>query len=120
MTAASATVRARGPTASCVNETGITPARLISPRVGRKPTRPLAEDGERIEFTVSEPVPTVAKLAAKAAPVPPEEPPGVRDSSYRDFWSGHPANSTLARTAPVHACSFSRESRLRFDGAAPP
>jgi hypothetical protein len=45
------------------------------------PTKLLAEAGERIEFTVSEPVPTVAKLAAKAAPVPPEEPPGVRDSS---------------------------------------
>ena len=29
----------------------------------------MAEAGERIEFTVSEPVPTVAKLAAKATPV---------------------------------------------------
>jgi len=81
MTATSATVRARGPAASCVNETGMTPARLISPRVGRMPTRLLAEAGERIEFTVSDPVPTVAKLAAKATPVPLEEPPGVRDSS---------------------------------------
>jgi hypothetical protein len=45
------------------------------------PTKLFAEAGERIEFNVSEPVPTVAKLAANAAPVPPEEPPGVRDSS---------------------------------------
>jgi hypothetical protein len=59
----------------------MTPVRLISPRVGRMPTRLLADAGERMEFTVSEPVPTVEKLAAKATPVPPEEPPGVRDSS---------------------------------------
>jgi hypothetical protein len=45
------------------------------------PTRLLADAGERIEFTVSDPVPTVAKLAAKTAPVPPDEPPGVRDRS---------------------------------------
>src|SRR5208282_5892728 len=85
MTAASATVRVIGPTASWVNEQGITPARLIRPRVGRMPTRLFAEDGDRIEFTVSEPVPTAAKLAAKAAPVPPEDPPGVRVSSYGFF-----------------------------------
>ena len=54
------------------------PVRLTRPRVGRMPTRLLALDGERMEFTVSDPVPAVAKLAATAAPVPPEEPPGVR------------------------------------------
>src|SRR5208283_4507989 len=31
--------QARGPAASCVNETGMTPARLISSRVGRMPTK---------------------------------------------------------------------------------
>ena len=53
------------------------PERLTSPFVGRIPTRLLAEDGERIEFTVSVPIPTTAKFAATAAPVPPLEPPGV-------------------------------------------
>ncbi len=57
------------------------PARLMSPLVGRMPTSALAEAGERIEFTVSLPVPAKAKLAATAAPVPPLEPPGVRDKS---------------------------------------
>ena len=51
------------------------------PPRGTNAEQAIGEDGERMEFTVSEPVPTVAKLAAKAAPVPPEEPPGVRDSS---------------------------------------
>ena len=36
----------------------------------------------RIEPQVSEPQPTVAKLAAIAAPVPPLEPPGQRAGSY--------------------------------------
>ena len=36
----------------------------------------------RIEPQVSEPHPTVAKLAAIAAPVPPLEPPGHRVGSY--------------------------------------
>jgi len=34
----------------------------------------LAEEGERMEPPVSEPVPAAAKFAATAAPVPPEEP----------------------------------------------
>src|SRR6516225_7389666 len=58
------------------------PARLRSPLVGRIPTRLLADAGERIELTVSLPVPATARLAATAAPVPPLEPPGVRVRSY--------------------------------------
>ena len=45
MSAASVTVRAIGPTSSCVWLFGMTPPRLTSPRVGRTPTRLLAEDG---------------------------------------------------------------------------
>src|SRR2546427_2075222 len=43
--AASATVRACGPTVSCVWEMGTTPARLTSPTVGLMPTTPLAFAG---------------------------------------------------------------------------
>ena len=54
------------------------PSRLTSPIVGRMPTRELADDGERIELIVSVPIPATPKLAARPAPVPPDEPPGVR------------------------------------------
>ena len=40
--AASATVRACGPTVSCVCEIGITPCRLVRPTVGLMPTTPLS------------------------------------------------------------------------------
>src|ERR1700724_1796041 len=74
--APSATFRVIGPIVSWVTETGMIPSRLISPVVGRIPTRLLAEEGERIDPPVSEPVPAAAKLAATAAPVPPDDPPG--------------------------------------------
>ena len=54
------------------------PRRLTSPRVGRMPTRLLAEAGERIDWPVSLPVPASPNPAAIAAAVPPLEPPGVR------------------------------------------
>jgi len=41
-----------------------------------------AEAGERMELTVSVPIPAIAKLAVRPAPVPPLEPPGVRVRSY--------------------------------------
>jgi hypothetical protein len=78
MVATSTTWRPSGPIASCVLDTGMMPLKLSRPRVGRRPTIELADAGERTEFTVSEPVPAIAKLAARAAPVPPLEPPGVR------------------------------------------
>src|ERR1700688_3428186 len=80
--AASATVRAIGPIASWVSETGMIPARLTRPFVGRIPNNGVGEDGDRIEFTVSLPVPASARLAATAVPVPPLDPPGVRVKSY--------------------------------------
>src|SRR4030095_17158508 len=55
---------------------------LVSPRVGKTPTRPLAPDGSRIEFDVSVPVPRTAKSAAPAVAVPPEEPPGLNRQLY--------------------------------------
>jgi len=54
------------------------PARLTSPTVGRMPTTLQADAGERMEFTVSVPIPRMPKSAARPAPVPPLEPPGVR------------------------------------------
>src|SRR5262244_4374293 len=80
--AASSTVRVIGPAASCVVLSGMIPARLTRPRVGRTPTRLFAEDGDRIDWPVSDPVPITPKLAAMAAPVPPLDPPGVRVKSY--------------------------------------
>ena len=50
--------------------------------VGRIPTRLLAEEGERTELMVSVPSPMMPILQAMEAPVPPEEPPGVRVGRY--------------------------------------
>src|SRR5690349_7713143 len=84
-TARSATVLASGPAMSCVCESGITPLRLTSPWVGRRPARLANADGMRIDPHVSDPHPTAAKLAAIAAPVPPLDPPGHRRGSYGFF-----------------------------------
>ena len=54
------------------------PSLEIRPKVGRMPTQALADAGERVDCPVSEPVPIIPKVAAIAAPVPPEDPPGVR------------------------------------------
>ena len=67
---------------SSVCDSGTTPSRLDKPVVPRSPTRLLCADGIRIDPQVSLPIPAAAKLAATAAPVPPLEPPGLRDVSY--------------------------------------
>src|SRR4051812_21943600 len=85
MIARSVTERASGPVMSCVWESGITPSRLDSPCVPRRPKRLLLDDGLRIEPHVSVPMPAAAKLAPTAAPVPPLEPPGLRRGSYGFF-----------------------------------
>src|SRR5437868_5080548 len=77
-TAASATVRACGPTESCVCAIGTTPARLVRPTVGLMPTTPLAFAGQTMLPSVSEPKETAAKLAEAAAPEPELEPQGLR------------------------------------------
>ena len=80
--ATSVTVRPIGPPMSCVLDSGMIPVRLASPCVPRMPTRLLCEAGMRIDPQVSLPIPTAAKFAAMAAPVPPLEPPGLRSSAY--------------------------------------
>ena len=54
---------------------------LDRPLVGRSPKRLCTAAGMRIDPQVSLPHPTGAKLAATAAPVPPELPPGLRAGS---------------------------------------
>lgn len=50
----------------------------------RTPNLPLTPRSQQriAEFMVSVPIPSIAKFAATEAPVPPEEPPGVRVRSY--------------------------------------
>src|SRR5215813_3790573 len=80
--AASATVRACGPTVSCVCEIGTTPARLVSPTVGLIATTPFTLPGQTILPSVSDPNEIVAKFAEAAAPEPELEPQGLRSSPY--------------------------------------
>src|SRR4051812_35518839 len=76
--AASATVRACGPTVSWVCEMGTTPARLVRPTVGLIATTPFALPGQTMLPSVSEPNETAAKFADAAAPDPALEPQGFR------------------------------------------
>src|SRR3954471_13340253 len=76
--AASATVRACGPTVSCVDEMGTTPARLVRPTVGLMATTPLALPGQTILPSVSVPNETAAKFDEAAAAEPELEPQGLR------------------------------------------
>src|SRR5947207_7186318 len=80
--AASATVRPCGPIVSCVCEMGTTPARLVSPTVGFRPTTPLALPGQTMLPSVSLPSETAAKFAEAAAPEPALEPHGLRSMPY--------------------------------------
>src|SRR5437763_4329905 len=80
--AASATVRAWGPTVSWTCEIGTTPARLVRPTVGLMATTPFALPGQTMLPSVSEPKDTVAKLAEAAAPDPELEPQGLRSIPY--------------------------------------
>src|SRR5579859_5425901 len=79
--AASATVRACGPTVSWECEIGITPWRLVSPTVGLMPTMPHAEDGLMIEPSVSLPRAATHRLAETLAAEPELDPPGLRSST---------------------------------------
>lgn len=79
--AASRTVRHIGPAVSCVNEIGTMPSRLTRPTVGLMPTSAFTDAGEVIEPSVSVPMPAAHRLAATAAPVPDDEPLGLRSSA---------------------------------------
>src|SRR5919109_3286825 len=83
--AASATVRACGPTVSCVCEIGTTPARLVSPTVGLMPTTPFTLAGQTILPSVSVPSDTAAKFAVAAAPEPELDPQALRLMPYGLF-----------------------------------
>ena len=81
---ASATSRtdfAIGPTASLNVLSGITPARLVSPRVVRMVTSDAKAAGFESELQVSVPKPTAARLAATAVALPPLEPEVLSDGS---------------------------------------
>src|SRR5437588_6823598 len=76
--AASARVRACGPTVSWVWEIGTTPPRLTSPTVGLSPTTPLTFAGQTMLPSVSLPSETAVKFAAVAAPDPELDPQALR------------------------------------------
>src|SRR5881296_3723889 len=58
------------------------PAPSIRPSVGFTPTSEQAPDGQTIDPSVSVPIPTAAKLAEIAAPVPELDPHGFRSRAY--------------------------------------
>src|SRR5687768_552964 len=78
MTAVSATVRVIGPAVSCDAAIGMIPLREINPTVGFKPTIPHIDAGQTIDPSVSVPIPIAEKFAATAAPVPEDDPHGLR------------------------------------------
>src|ERR671937_1134563 len=80
--AASATVRACGPTVSCVCEIGTTPARLVSPTVGLMPTTPLMHAGQTMLPSVSVASAAAQRFADAAAPDPELDPHGLRSIAY--------------------------------------
>ena len=55
--------------------------RLTRPTVGLSPTTPLTEAGQVIEPSVSVPTAAATSPAATAAPLPEEEPHGLRSSA---------------------------------------
>ena len=60
---------------------GMIPERLQSPTVGFTPTRPLIDEGQTMEPSVSVPMARAAKLAEQAAPEPELEPQGFRSKT---------------------------------------
>ena len=78
MTAASRTLRVRGPAVSWLCEIGAMPRRLTRPTVGFNPTMPLIEAGLTIEPSVSVPTAMAHKFAETATAEPELDPEGVR------------------------------------------
>jgi hypothetical protein len=103
-TAMSSTFLASGPPTSWVRASGMMPSRLNSPCVTRRPTRLLCDEGIRIEPHVSVPIPTTAKFAAIAAPVPPLDPPGLRRVSYG--FSVCPPSELMVVIPYANSCMF--------------
>ncbi len=80
--AASATVVVIGPETSCRGDSGMMPAVLVRPIVGRKPTSDWCAAGPRMDPHESVPRPAGAYEAATAAAVPPLDPLALHDRSY--------------------------------------
>lgn len=66
---------------SCLGVTGMTPARLVRPTVGFRPTTELKLEGHRMEPSVSVPNDTVTKFAATDIADPLLDPHGVADKT---------------------------------------
>ena len=115
--AASATVRASGPTVSKVGTSGKTPSTGIRPHEGFMPTRPQQAAGSRIEQPVSVPRPMSQSPAAIAAALPPDEPPAVAPGSaglptvpYHGFWLVTPQANSCRFALPT-SCAPAASSR---------
>ena len=80
--ATSFTLRPIGPGVSWLWLIGTTKVRLTSPTVGLKPTMPLIAAGQVIEPSVSVPIANALNPAARAAPLPEDEPPAERFRAY--------------------------------------
>ena len=66
---------------SCLGETGMTPARLVSPTVGLMPTTELKLAGHRIDPSVSVPSATATKFDATDIADPLFDPQGSADNT---------------------------------------
>ena len=80
--ATSRTVFTSGPTASLYGLSGITPARLVRPRVVRMVASDANAAGFDNELHVSVPNATVTRLAETATALPPLDPAVLSDGSY--------------------------------------
>ena len=116
ISAASSTVRARGPTWSRDQASGKTPRRLTRPSVGLRPTTPHAAAGMRIEPPVSVPTESAHRPAASAAPPPPLEPPGTRSRFQRIATraeGAHAGGQTVGELVEVLLAETARSRPLR-------
>ena len=114
--AQSSTVRAIGPKASIDQPPAKTPKRLINPQVGRSPTMPHQDAGERIDPPVSSPKAVAHRRAAAAAADPLLEPP-VERSRFHGFRAAGKASAEhpRARELPhVQLAENDRAARLQL------
>ena len=121
---ASSTLGASGPWVEASSHDGIG-RRPISPAVGLRPASPQNAAGVRIEPPPSVPVASGTRPAARAAPEPPDEPPGDHSSPHglrvapKTSLSVHPWNansgtfvlpSTIAPAATIRSTVISLRS----------
>src|SRR4029079_15836275 len=71
-----------GPAVSWEWAMGMIPDRLTRPSVGLIPTRPLPDDGQTMDPSVSLPIAATHRFAEVAAPEPAIEPQGFRSRAY--------------------------------------